>query len=309
MTGDNDNALAPAVSVIVPHINQADYLRRCLESLSGQSFARAFEIVVVDNGSHVLPTAICSSFDNVRLEQEPVPGPGPARNKGVALSRAPILAFVDADCIADRNWLSTIVAAFGDGSIDVIGGDVRIATEDPRRLSDLEAYESVYAYRQREYIAKQGFSGAGNLAVRRSAFEVVGPFGGIEISEDRDWGKRALALGFVTHYVPEMLVFHPARKTIAELQVKWDRQIAHDFADVGAGAAARAKWVAKAIALVVSPVTEAPRIMASDRLTGWHPKLRAGVTLARIRLHRARSMMRLLSKGSPSAAATSWNRT
>jgi glycosyltransferase involved in cell wall biosynthesis len=306
---NSDNAPEPAVSVIVPHINQADYLRRCLESLNSQSFAGAFEIIVVDNGSHVLPAGICSSFDNVRLEQEPVPGPGPARNKGVALSRAPVLAFVDADCIADRNWLSTIVAAFGDGSIDVIGGDVRIAAENPSRLSDLEAYESVYAYRQREYIEKQGFSGAGNLAVRRSAFQAVGSFGGIEISEDRDWGKRASALGLVTHYVPEMLVFHPARKTIGELQVKWDRQVAHDFAELGAAAAARARWVAKAMALVVSPVVEAPRIMASDRLEGWRPKFRAGVTLARIRLHRARSMIRLLSKGSTSAAATSWNRT
>jgi Glycosyl transferase family group 2 len=201
------------------------------------------------------------------------------------------------------------VAAFGDGSIDVIGGDVRIAAENPSRLSDLEAYESVYAYRQREYIEKQGFSGAGNLAVRRSAFQAVGPFGGIEISEDRDWGKRASALGLVTHYVPEMLVSHPARKTISELQVKWDRQVAHDFAELGAGAAARARWVAKAMALAVSPVVEAPRIMASDRLKGWRPKFRAWVTLARIRLHRARSMIRLLSKGSTSAAATSWNRT
>ena len=160
------------ISVVVPHFNQGDQLRRCLELLHSQTFDLGkVEIVVVDNGSDVLPSAICAEFPNVRLEHEPRPGPGPARNRGVGVSRAPILAFIDADCFADHHWLATIATVFDDEQVQIIGGDVRIAVADASRLTALEAYESVFAYRQQEYIEKQGFSGTGNLAMRRSVFE------------------------------------------------------------------------------------------------------------------------------------------
>ncbi|TGU67767.1 glycosyl transferase family 2, partial [Mesorhizobium sp. M1C.F.Ca.ET.144.01.1.1] len=88
--------------------------------------------------------------------------------------------------------------------IGIIGGDVRIARQDAHRPTLLEAYESVFAYRMREYIAKQGYTGTGNLAVRKQILAAVGPFGGIEIAEDRDWGQRALRKCFRTHYRKQM---------------------------------------------------------------------------------------------------------
>ena len=112
-----------------------------------------------------------------------------------------------------------------------IGGDVRIAVTDPMRFTQLEAYESIFAYRQEEYIRKFGFSGTGNLAMHREDFELVGPFAGIKVAEDRDWGRRAKALGLQIQYVPDMIVYHPARVTFSELYKKWDRHIAHDASD------------------------------------------------------------------------------
>ena len=59
------------ISVIIPHLNQPDYLRRCLQSLEAQNFELSnVEIIVVDNGSHELPTEICASFKNVKLMSE-----------------------------------------------------------------------------------------------------------------------------------------------------------------------------------------------------------------------------------------------
>ena len=205
------------ISVIVPHLEQEEALRRCLASLAAQEgVARPVEIIVVDNGSRSVPTAVCSEFENVRLLRQLVPGPGPARNLGVENAQGEILAFIDADCLADPRWLSTIERRFAqDRSLEILGGDVRIAMDDPERPTLLEAYESVFAYRMKEYIAKQGFTGTGNLAVRAATFASVGPFGGINIAEDRDWGQRALSMGYRTQYCPGMIVFHPARKTMA----------------------------------------------------------------------------------------------
>ena len=68
-------------------------------------------------------------------------------------------------------------------------------------------------------------------AMRRSAYGAVGPFGGIELAEDSDWGHRATSMGYAIGYVPTMIVYHPARQSFADLCTKWDRHISHDFTE------------------------------------------------------------------------------
>ena len=53
--------------------------------------------------------------------------------------------------------------------------------------------------------------------MRRTDFDKVGPFGGIEIAEDIDWGQRARTAGYTFRYVPEMIVFHPARRSLQRI--------------------------------------------------------------------------------------------
>jgi cellulose synthase/poly-beta-1,6-N-acetylglucosamine synthase-like glycosyltransferase len=297
----------PDISVVIPHLSQPEHLRRCLASLRDQRDAPPHEIIVVDNGSPAPPEALCAEF-GARLLHQPAPGPGLARNAGVAASRAPILAFIDADCRADPGWLAAIAARFADSGIGILGGDVRIARADPARPTLLEAYESVYAYRMEEYIRRQGFTGTGNLAIRREVFDAVGPFGGIGIAEDRDWGQRARTLGHITRYAPEMRVHHPARPTFADLALKWDRQTAHDFARVPAGAGARLKWLARAAIVAGSPAPEIVRILRSDRVEGPRARGLAFAGLLRIRLHRARRMLMLGLGADPASLSGSWNR-
>lgn len=300
----------PDISIVIPYLNQPEHLGNCLRSLYAQTMSGLrMEVIVVDNGSNVMPDAACAPYANIRLAFEAEPGPGPARNKGVSLSQGLLLAFIDADCLADEDWLNTIVTAFdAEPDLQVVGGDVRIALENPQRVTMLEAYESVYAYRQKEYIEKQGFSGTGNLAMRRSCYERVGPFAGIGVAEDREWGKRATAMGHRIRYVPEMIVFHPARKNFQELQTKWDRHIAHDFNEQVHGRLDRLRWLAKAIALGASPIWETARILRSDRVSTVRERLLAWSALARIRLYRALHALEALFLLNSKIDAQKWNR-
>lgn len=299
----------PFISVVVPHLNQAALLPRCLRSLAAQSYPRErVEVTVVDNGSTEMPHDIVERFPGVRLARETTPGPGPARNRGVALSRGDILAFIDADCLADRDWLTVIARHLTAGGADtILGGDVRIAYGDPERPTTLEAYESVFAYRQREYIEKHGFSGTGNLALRRKEFEAIGPFAGIEVAEDRDWGRRAIAKGYRIVYVPAMKVFHPARRSFAEIFAKWDRHISHDYQDWNRDGRRRLGWLARSLAVALSPLADIRRIIASDRISGVEPRLRAAFALTTIRLYRARRMIRQLNHSRVTETCPSWN--
>ena len=301
------DAAETRLSVVIPHLNQAGMLARCLDSLAAGTWAPD-EVIVVDNGSTALPTAICAAHPGVRLLHEATAGPGPARNAGVAAARGEILAFIDADCFADPGWVAAIHAAFADPAAQILGGDVRIAYDDPGHLTLLEAYESIYAYRMDIYIRRDGFTGTGNLAVRRGVIKAVGPFAGLGVAEDVDWGRRATGAGFDLRYVPAMRVYHPARRSFAELTRKWDRHLGHFFTDATARRFGRLRWGLRTAVMAASPLGEIPKILVSDRVQGPRARLLAFLGVARIRLYRARVMAWLLAGGDPDRLTGVWNR-
>lgn len=295
------------LSVVIPHLNQPERLQRCLMSLvSGDR--PPDEILVVDNGSDVMPQDICDKFAGVTLLREQTPGPGPARNLGVAQSTGNIVAFIDADCLADPVWLAIAAREMADPTAQILGGDVRIALGDPDRPTMLEAYESIYAYRMDRYIACEGFTGTGNLVVRRAVLDDVGPFAGLSVAEDRDWGQRATAKGYRIRYVADMKAYHPARAAYTELQQKWDRHMAHDFTSARTAPNGKLKWLAKSLAMGVSPLAELPRIMTSDRVSGLRSRMLAFGGLTRIRFYRTRRMFQLMAGLDPDSLSGRWNR-
>ena len=299
------------ISVIIPHFNQPEYLARCLASLAGQAAGgHAVEIIVVDNGSRQVPRAVVAGFPGVQLAQEATPGPGPARNHGVTLSRGELLAFIDADCVAGPGWLATIAGRFDrDRDAMILGGDVRILHQDPAHPTAIEAYESEFAYRMEHYIKRQNFTGTGNLATRRAVFDAVGGFAGIGVAEDRDWGQRALAKGYRTLWEPLMRAFHPARGDFAELARKWDRHTAHDFETMLTRPLGRLRWIAKTLAMAASPLVQVPRVLASKRIRGGlRGRLMALAVLTRIRLYRARLMVPLIFARDASRLSARWRK-
>jgi glycosyltransferase involved in cell wall biosynthesis len=299
----------PRVSVIIPHLNQPDFLLRCLKSIKEQNYNQTLvEIIVVDNGSKKLPTDICQQFPNVKLLSEATPGPGPARNKGIEAAKTDVLAFIDADCIAHINWLSALTIALQNSGTDIVGGDVRIAYVDSKNLTALEAYESVFAYRQKEYIEKKGFSGTGNLATTKKVMHEVGHFRGIEVAEDRDWGNRAMTSGKKICYEPSMIVSHPARKTFDELTRKWDRHTSHDFEEISKGFVGKFKWLLRTMMVAASSVIDCYKVFMSDRLINIQSRAKACVILFRIRLHRATHMIALLMSANSNKSSQKWNR-
>ncbi len=88
----------PLVSVIVPLYNKSKYIGRSLDSILAQTYSN-FEIIVVDDGSTDLGPEIVKAYDDPRIQLivQANAGPGAARNRGIAASTAPLLAFLDAD--------------------------------------------------------------------------------------------------------------------------------------------------------------------------------------------------------------------
>jgi glycosyltransferase involved in cell wall biosynthesis len=295
------------LSVVIPHLNDPAALACCLAALADGT-RQADEIIVVDNGSAQLPEAVCAAYPAVRLLVERTPGPGPARNAGAAASSGDVLAFTDSDCLPGSGWLAAVEKAFADPELCIAGGDVRVAVANPARLGMIEAYESVFGYQVERYIRNMGFTITCNLAMRSAALTAVGPFGGLAVAEDRDWGQRATAMGYRILYLPEMAVFHPARRDFSQLARKWDRHIGHDFAQALDRPGGRLRFLAKTLVMAPSALADLPHVLTSDRIKGLPNRAAAFAGLARIRAYRTRKMAWLLAGGDPARLVGAWNR-
>lgn len=278
----------PDAAVIIPHYNDVVRLERCLASLAAGDL-RGVDLVVVDNGSSQSLEGLRASFPMVRFFIEPEKGAAAARNRGVRETTAPVLIFIDADCVAAPDWLD--IARLVQPRADLIGGRVDVFDETPPPRSGAEAFEAVFAFNFRNYIEVQGFTGAGNLVTRRDVFEDVGDFVN-GLSEDRDWSMRAVAKGFRLIYEDALVVSHPSRSDWAALRHKWHRLTRELCASNGFSRWDRLRWGLRGLAMPVSALAHLPKTLFSPKLASPSERVAAAATLMRLRLLRMGWMLR-----------------
>lgn len=285
-------AAPPDIAVIIPHYNDVMRLQRCLDELMQNDLTGA-EVLVVDNNSpNPPPPEFQAAYPDIRFLSEAEKGAGPARNTGVAQSSAPLLAFIDADCVPDHGWVTAARAVAP--RADLIGGRVDVFDETPPPRSGAEAFEKVFAFDFKNYIEVKGFSGSGNLVTSRTVFEDVGPFRTV-VSEDSDWSYRATAKGYALIYEDGLRVSHPSRADWSALKAKWRRLTQESFALLQSqrpGLPGRLRWTLKALAMPASALAHLPKLLLSPKLDTVGERLRGAATLFRLRFLRMGWMLR-----------------
>ncbi|MFH1285793.1 MAG: glycosyltransferase [Candidatus Micrarchaeota archaeon] len=111
------------ISIIIPALNEEKKIASCLIALKNQDYDSEFEVIIVDAFSKDKTIEIARVF-TPNIYQQRAGGPGEARNFGAQKAKYDIIAFIDADCIADPNWLHEIEGAMKNGTIGV-GGVLR----------------------------------------------------------------------------------------------------------------------------------------------------------------------------------------
>ena len=285
----------PFVSVVIPHYDDLQALANCVDLVEKQDYPRElFEIIVADNNSRCGLPAVQSAVPTAMVVPAPIQGAGPARNVGVSVSSGDVLGFIDSDCAPERDWISRAVESLD--AFDFIGGNVVTTCSDPERPTAVEAFEMVFAFDFRRYIEKAGFTGTGNMFVRKDVFDEVGPFRS-GISEDIEWSLRAGRKGYRLGYAAGVVVRHPARRNWDQLRARWSRMLAEQHALACEQPFGRCKWAGAALLMPVSIIPHTWRLMRSDRLR--HAKDRLGGTwvLAKLRIWRTKKMLNLLASG------------
>ena len=279
-----------AISVVVPHFDDLGGLDACLAALAVQDFT-GFDVIVADNGSSAGAATVTAVIaGRATLVVAPERGAGAARNAGVAASTGRVLAFTDADCVPDPGWLRAGVAALD--RADLVGGAMRVSVADAPRLTAVEAFERVFAFDNRAYVERKGFSVTANLFTRRAVFDAVGGFRA-NVAEDVDWCLRARDAGYAIVYAPGAVVAHPARRTWPELTRKWERLTRERAALHTTRGGSTIAWLARAWLLPLSIVAHLPKIARSPALHRPRDRLAAATVMARLRLWRLAAAHRL----------------
>lgn len=104
------------ISVIIPTYNCAEYLEKCLISLSKQTY-KDFEVIVVDDGSTDATAQVVENF-TVDYIYQPHNNANVARNLGYrnADKNRPYVVFCDSDCVYNKNFLKRLLRALEDNA-------------------------------------------------------------------------------------------------------------------------------------------------------------------------------------------------
>jgi len=191
------------ISVIVCAYNEATCIEACLQALVAQD-RPADEILLVDNASTDRTAEIGSSVAGVRVIHEPCKGLVRAREAGRRAARGDILAYLDADCRAPRQWLDRVERQFQRGGyLAAVTGPYRFYDWDWQGRLLLRTYDYTLAPATHVLVQRVLGWGAvlygGNFACRSAALDAIGGFDtSIEFhGEDTNLARRLSKVGHV----------------------------------------------------------------------------------------------------------------
>jgi len=198
----------PLVSIVIPTLNRQAHLKKCLFSLFKMNYHN-LEIIVVDNGCNDGTEKMISlNFPAVKFIKEQRKGVVFARNTGIKHAKGDIIAFTDDDCIVDSNWVSELISGFSSPKIGAVGGPVF-------HLHPEEIPEKFWCSRtepldlgKKKLAVKMLITG--NLSVRSSIIKKIQFDESLLFhdSEDIDFCKAILDLGYQLFYIPSAIVYH-----------------------------------------------------------------------------------------------------
>lgn len=219
------------ISIIIITRNRADVLDDCLTSIVKQKESPK-EVIVVDNASTDHTRSVIDKYKSILPVisiQEPQIGTPYARNAGVKIVEGDIVAFLDDDCVADPQWILSIMGFFKQhrAAVGVIGNTSVANDKSVTALVE-------FAYNRRWILTHienpkticKIYSGvvidSKNAAFRLSfikhfLFSTTAPFGDAGSNEDAELGFRMFQNNQNLFYNPTMKVSHNYSPTLSRL--------------------------------------------------------------------------------------------
>lgn len=224
----------PYVSVIVPVYNGEADLPGLISCLLTQTYPpEQVEYLLVDNASRdrtlerLQAAAIEAHTQGITLHalsEVQIQSSYAARNCGIRAAKGEILAFTDADCRPQPDWLQTLMQPFTDTAVGIVAGEVAALPG----ATLLEQFADRTDTLSQKHTLAHPFCSYGqtaNLAIRRAAFQAVGLFRPyLTTGGDADICWRILKqTAWSIHFAAGAIVQHRHRSTWQDLEKQWRR--------------------------------------------------------------------------------------
>ena len=179
----------PTISVVIPARNEARSIQDCLGAVFENDYDR-FEVIVADDGSTDGTRSVVESFRTAKdlrhrlrlVSNTSSAGKKAALTEAIRQSRGEIVVSTDADTNPPPRWLKTMVRGFDDPEVEMVIGPVTYPSSGSfiDRVLALELLGLVATTAGGIAHGRPNMCNGANLAYRRSAFDRVGGFSGIE---------------------------------------------------------------------------------------------------------------------------------
>lgn len=205
-------------SIIIPVFNRPDEIEELLASLMTQTYAKPFEIIIVEDGSSLSCESVLSKFSStltIRYFYKANSGPGDSRNFGMQQARGNYFIIFDSDCIIPSEYLLEVEKALNQKYVDCFGGP-------DKALDSFSSIQKAINFSMTSFLTTGGIRGGSeklnkfqprsfNMGISKKAFEASGGFGLIHPGEDPDLSIRLWNLGFETALIKQAFVYHKRR--------------------------------------------------------------------------------------------------
>jgi len=204
----------PKVSVVVCAYNAERTMDKCLASLRELNYPD-YEVIVVNDGSTDRTLEITKSYDYVRIIDQENQGLSAARNAGIHAARGEIVAFTDSDCVADRDWLTYLVAKMLSSNLSAVGGPNLSPPEDTLVPACVAVSPGGPTYVLLSDEVAEHIAGC-NMAFRKEALLQINGFDPLfrAAADDVDLCWRLQNAGYTIGFCPAAVVWHFRRNTV-----------------------------------------------------------------------------------------------
>lgn len=184
---------SPAISVVIPCRGHSSELKDCLQGLQKQTIIWPYETIVVDSAADVKVAETTSAFPWVRLISSDLGLlPGAARNLGARHAQGHYIAFTDADCIPEPNWLDAALGALKRGAT-IVGGPVSDVLP-PRLIPTADNLLQFIDFPPHRPNGAASYLPGCNIALSQNAFDELGGFpSDLPVGEDVIFATAAVA--------------------------------------------------------------------------------------------------------------------
>jgi len=213
----HSSAVRPSVGVVVPFRGDRTAANRMLAALGCLDLRDGDEVIVADNTADGAARGVADARIRV-VAAARERSSYHARNAGARAATNEWILFLDADCSPQ---LGLLAAYFGEPIAEGCGAVAGQILGDPDQTSFATRYarsRKLFDHADGLIRADGGGAAAGNLLVRRAAFERIGGFTeGIRSGGDLDLCRRLRDAGWQLGFRPRALVHHRHRASLPSL--------------------------------------------------------------------------------------------